>query len=346
MNRPRSVLRLLLAPSVALPLAWGAPATAGEAPAPAGADPRVRVIAYNPQQVVKLYAVPGATLTIQLAPGETVAGLPVSDQSLLDTPEPAGPGNGPIALAGGPVTPSERAGAGRGASTDRNLFTAVRGNFVMLKPLRDLAPQPLFIIGRSTDPTTGKEVMRAYTFELSTREGPLTADAPDTYYLVRFTYPAEERAAAAAAAAARRQAANAAAETRRRELADRQARERLVLASTNAATPGVLNWNYDGQGDRDLAPAEVWDDGQSTFLRFPGNRRVPAIFSVLADGREAAVNYSANTSGLITIHQTNGTFRLRDGGLVLCILNRAFDATGRNPGTGTTSPDVVREIRQ
>jgi type IV secretion system protein VirB9 len=343
MNRTRATLRRLLAASVALPLAWGAPAAAAEAPTPAGADPRVRVIAYDPQQVVKLYAAPGATLTIQLAPGETVAGLPVSDQTLLDQPEPAGPG--PLTLAGGPVAPSERAGAGRGASTDRNLFTAVRGNFVMLKALRDLDPQPLFIIGRSTDPSTGKEVLRAYTFELSTREGPLTAETPDTYYLVRFTYPAEERAAAAAAAAARRQAASAAAETRRRALAERQARERLVLASTHAATSGVMNWNYDGQGDRALAPAEMWDDGQSTFLRFPGNRRMPAIFSVLADGREAAVNYSANTAGLITIHQTNGSFRLRDGGLVLCIFNRAFDPTGRNAGTGTTSPDVVREIR-
>ena len=145
-------------------------------------------------------------------------------------------------------------------------------------------------------------------------------------------------------AAARSSAAAAA--VRRKEQEDRRARERLVLASTNAATPGTMNWNYDGQGDRELAPAEVWDDGQSTFLRFPGNRRVPSIFSVLADGREAAVNYSANTSGLITVHQTGPALRLRDGGLVLCILNRAFDATGRNPGTGTTSPDVVREIRR
>jgi type IV secretion system protein VirB9 len=343
MNRPRSVPRRLLAASVALPLAWGSLASAAEDPVPAGRDPRVRVIAYDPQEVVKLYAAPGATLTIQLAPGETVAGLPVSDQSLLDAPEPAGPGNVPLALAGGPA-PSERAGAGRGASTDRNLFTAVRGNFVMLKPLRDLNPQPLFIIGRSTDPATGRETMRAYTFELSTREGPLTAEAPNTYYLVRFTYPAEERAAAAAAETARRQAANAAMASRRKELEDRRARERLQLAGI--ATTGAANWNYDGQGDRDLAPAEVWDDGQSTFLRFPGHRRVPAIFSVLADGREAAVNYSANAAGLVTVHQTGPALRLRDGGLVLCIFNRAFDATGRNAGTGTTSADVVREIRR
>lgn len=327
-------VRVLLAALVAWPLAR-LPAAAGEMPAPAGPDPRVRVIAYDPQQVVKLYAVPGATLTIQLAPGEAVAGLPVSDQALLDAPEAAGP-SGPLALVGGP---SERVATGRGATTDRNLFTAVRGNFVMLKPLRELDPQPLFIIGRHTDPGTGREVMRAYTFELSTRAGPLTADAPNTYYLVRFTYPADERAAAEAS----RQAKAAAAVAARKQREERQARERLRVAQ---ATPSGVNWNYDGQGDRALAPAEVWDDGQSTFLRFPGNRRIPAIFSVLPDGREAAVNYSADARGLVTIHQTGPTLRLRDGDLVLCILNRAVDATGRNPGTGTTSADVVREIRR
>lgn len=343
----RLPFRRLLAATLALPLllpaAWPAPALAGEAPVPAGRDPRVRVIAYDPQQVVKLYAAPGATLTIQLAPGEVVAGLPVSDQALLDPPEPTGPGNTPLAMASGPA-PSERVAAGRGATADRNLLTSVRGNFVMLKPLRDLAPQPLFIIGRSTDPATGREIMRAYTFELSTREGPLTADAPNTYYLVRFTYPNEERAAAAAAAEARRQAGAAAAATRRAEVQTRVARERLQLAS--AATPGTMNWNYDGQGDRELSPAEMWDDGQSTFLRFPGHRRLPAVFAVLADGREAAVNTSTSTAGLVTVHQTGPMLRLRDGGRVLCLFNRAFDATGRNAGTGTTSPDVVRELRR
>lgn len=329
-----SPLRLLLAASVTLPLA-GSPARAGEEPAPAGRDPRVRVIAYDPAQVVRLFVTPGATLTIQLAPGEAVAGLPVSDQALLEGPTPE---SGGVSLVGG----SQRTAAGRGASADQNLMTSVRGNFVMLKALRELVPQPLFVIGRSTDPATGRETMRAYTFELSTRAGPLTAEAPDTYYLIRFTYPAEERAAAAAAATARRQAGAAAAAARRREVEERGARQRLQLA----ATPGAANWNYEGQGDRDLAPAEVWDDGQSTFLRFPGNRRVPAIFSVLADGREAAVNYSVSAAGLITVHATGPALRLRDGGLVLCILNRAHDATGRNAGTGTTSPAVVREIRR
>lgn len=99
MSPTHATLQVILAATVALPLSFAMPAAAQEVPAPAGDDPRVRVIAYNPQQVVKLYAAPGATLTIQLAAGETVAGLPVSDQTLLDHPEPDGPG--PLAAAGG-----------------------------------------------------------------------------------------------------------------------------------------------------------------------------------------------------------------------------------------------------
>ena len=328
-----SVASLLLAP----------PAAALEAPAESERDPRVRTVAYDPNQVTKLYAAPGATLTIQLAPGETVAGLPVSDQSLLDAPKEDNAPAGPLALVGGP---SERTGAGHNASADRNLFTAVRGNFVMLKPLRELDPQPLFVIGKAMDATTGKEVMRAYTFELSTRTGPLTKEAPDTYYLVRFTYPAEERAAASAAAAAKRQAGAAAAAARRASRETLRVRQRLATPQ-----PAVINTNYDGQGDRDLAPSPtatepaMWDDGQSTFLRFPGNRRLPTFFVIHPDKREASVNYSVATNGVVTLHQTAGEFRLRDGNRVLCIFNRAFDPTGRNPGTGTTSADVVREAR-
>ncbi|MCK8786562.1 TrbG/VirB9 family P-type conjugative transfer protein [Roseomonas sp. NAR14] len=319
---------------LALPFLAGAPACAMETPSGSARDSRIRTVAYDPNQVVKLYAVPGSTLTIQLAAGETVAGLAVSDQSLLDPPREEAPAS-PLALAGGGAAPRN------GPVADRNLLTAVRGNFVMLKPLRELDPQPLFIIGRSTDPATGRETMRAYTFELSTRAGPLTEGTPDTYYLVRFAYPAEERAAAVAAASARRQAAAARAAEARAQREAQAARDRLATA----AAPAAANWRYDGQGDRGLAPSETWDDGQSTFLRFPGNRRIPAIFAVLPDGREAAVNYSASADGLVTVHGVLAALRLRDGNRVLCIFNRAYDPTGRNPGTGTTRADVVREVR-
>ena len=47
---------------------------------------------------------------------------------------------------------------------------------------------------------------------------------------------------------------------------------------------------------------------------------------------------------LLTLHGVFPLLRLRDGKAVLCIVNQGWDAVGRNPATGTTSPDVVREL--
>lgn len=127
----------------------------------------------------------------------------------------------------------------------------------------------------------------------------------------------------------------------------------------------MRNAGYRGLGtERDrgaLAPSSggrepaMWDDGHRTYLRYAGNRRVPMVYQVLPDGREGLVGQSADpdptTRGtLVTLHgvfqNASGTgpaLRLRDGKAVLCVFNDDPDRTGRNPGTRTVSPDVVRE---
>lgn len=88
----------------------------------------------------------------------------------------------------------------------------------------------------------------------------------------------------------------------------------------------------------------VWDDGQNTYFRFPGQQRVPVIAAVAPDGREAAVN--RNTSGdVVTVHQVAPEWVLRDGRKVACVTNRAYDQVGVRYPTGTTSPDVERVPR-
>lgn len=85
----------------------------------------------------------------------------------------------------------------------------------------------------------------------------------------------------------------------------------------------------------------VWDDGQSTFFRFPGNQRVPTISAITPDGREGAVNLS--TSGdLVTAQQVAAKWVLRDGRQVACVVNHAYDPVGIRPDTGTSSPNVER----
>ncbi len=92
-----------------------------------------------------------------------------------------------------------------------------------------------------------------------------------------------------------------------------------------------------------LAPV-VWDNGQHTFFRFPGQQRIPAISALTPDGREGAVN--SNTSGdTVEVHQLAEEWVLRDGRKVACVTNRAFDPVGVRPDTGTSSPDVERVAR-
>ena len=66
-----------------------------------------------------------------------------------------------------------------------------------------------------------------------------------------------------------------------------------VVAERLQAKPQVMNTQYsiaEGTGSQDIVPALVYDDGRFTYLRFPGNREVPAVFHVLGDGSETLVN--------------------------------------------------------
>ena len=46
------------------------------------------------------------------------------------------------------------------------------------------------------------------------------------------------------------------------------------------------------------------------------------------------------------VSTTAPEFRLRYGDQVLRVFNCAYDRFGTNPGTGTTTPEVVRSVRE
>jgi type IV secretion system protein VirB9 len=94
----------------------------------------------------------------------------------------------------------------------------------------------------------------------------------------------------------------------------------------------------------------MWDDGQRTFLRYPGNRGTPIAYQVLADGTEATVGQNvvvdpATKGSLLILHKVVPMLRLRDGTSVVCITNNAYDPTGTNSGTGTVDPGIVRDVK-
>lgn len=162
-------------------------------------------------------------------------------------------------------------------------------------------------------------------------------------YVVRFIHSKSVSAAKLAAGRAWWQ-------KQQEEKAEIKLREQQMQAS--------INTNYDYQGDRDIGPrsasncstrkdcAEIYDDGFSTFLRFPGNLPIPTFFSIKSDGTDdASLQNTAEDSGTIKLHGVYRAIRLRSvDHKTLCLFNLAYDNVGHNPETGTTSPDIGRGI--
>ncbi|MFT2095093.1 TrbG/VirB9 family P-type conjugative transfer protein [Acidiphilium sp.] len=225
------------------------------------------------------------------------------------------------------------------AETDSLHLAAVpKGNYLFLKPSAALRLQPIIVLTQRRDGS-----LRRYVFEIETVDAPSTADgAKGVFYSVQFTYPADEAAAAAARAAAN---------VRKVERLNRLALRKATATAAHAIFrnertdpyAGPRNYRYVAQGDRSLAPLAVWDNGYSTLLRFAGNARIPSIFVIDPDGKEATASYAVN-GDIVQLDQTAREWRLRDGGTVLNIYNLGYQSVGGNPETGTTSPDVLRVV--
>jgi type IV secretion system protein VirB9 len=320
---------------------------AAEMPKQCGSDPRERCIDYRPGQIVTVILYPGMSTTIELPEGETVFFLGASDNSVI-TSEQAAP----------------RKGVSAETTGDPNLETSVPGGdnpgrFVMLKAKRELAAQPFVVIGTWTHPVTGQKIHRRHIFELHTKTRPRPNGgmvqvgletspeiSSDAFFSVVFSDPV-----------ARREIRNA---ERAKALAEEEARtvsDRLDQIQTSTLKRNIY---YLGQGtDQDkvaLAPSAppgldaIWDDGQRTHLRYPGNRGSPRVYQVLPDGTEATIGqntvFDPDTNGsLVIVHQVVPMMRIRDGDSVLCITNMAYDPVGHNPGTGTVDPGIVRDVR-
>jgi type IV secretion system protein VirB9 len=226
------------------------------------------------------------------------------------------------------------------AVTDsKDLKAMPKGNFLFFKSQVALPLQPVIVLT-----TTEGGEMRRYVFEITTvTAASLTADAPGIYYSVQFTYPADEAARRRAVAAAQAAKDLAAARAREAQLQLQLAHNQMEQRARDPFS-GDRNWHYVAQGDRTLLPLEVFDNGYSTVFRFPGNVRIPSIFVINPDGKEATPNYAVK-GDLVQVESVARGWRLRDGHTVLAIWNQAFDPVGRNPETQTTSPNVQRVVK-
>ncbi|NKM31815.1 P-type conjugative transfer protein VirB9 [Rhizobium laguerreae] len=200
---------------------------------------------------------------------------------------------------------------------------APAGNILFLKPRENQPVTNISVVTTRRDGST-----RSYQMELTVRDGTVEA-GQNTYFYVKYRYPADEAERRRLDAAARAQAAQAGE-------ADK------VLALHEAYGP--RNWRYSAQGSAALEPQAVYDNGKVTTFAFAGNQEMPAIYMENSDGSESLVPKSVDNN-LVLVHAISRKFILRRGGDVLCVFNEAYDRIGINPDTNTTSPSVERVLK-
>lgn len=200
---------------------------------------------------------------------------------------------------------------------------APAGNILFLKPREN---QPVTNLSAVTTRRDGST--RSYQMELTVRDGAVEA-GQNTYFYVKYRYPADEVERRRQAAAARAIAAQA-----------KEADNVLAIHETY----GPRNWRYSAQGTQALEPQSVYDNGKVTTFAFVGNQEMPAIYIENSDGSESLVPKSVD-GNLVLVHAISRKFILRRGRDVLCVFNEAYDRAGINPNTSTTSPSVERVVR-
>ncbi|EEQ92935.1 P-type conjugative transfer protein VirB9 [Brucella sp. ZJ1_1] len=200
---------------------------------------------------------------------------------------------------------------------------APAGNILFLKPREKQPVTNISVVTTRRDGST-----RSYQMELTARDGTVEV-GQNTYFYLKFRYPADEANARRQQAAARARAAQA-------EEADD------VLALHEAYGP--RNWRYSAQGSQSLEPQSVYDNGKITTFAFVGNQEMPAIYIENPDGSESLVSKSVD-GNLVMVHAISSKFILRRGKDVLCVFNEAYSRVGINPDTNTTSPSVERVVR-
>lgn len=200
---------------------------------------------------------------------------------------------------------------------------APAGHILFLKPREN---QPVTNISVVTTLRDGSK--RSYQMELVVRGGSVDA-GENTYFYVKYRYPADEAARRRLEEEARRRAAEAG-------YADQ------VLGIHEQYGP--RNWRYSAQGSAAIEPQAVYDNGKVTTFAFNGNQEMPAIYIENSDGTESLVPKTVQ-GDLLLVHAMSRKFILRRGSDTLCIFNEAYSPVGVNPGTNTTSPSVQRVVK-
>lgn len=209
-----------------------------------------------------------------------------------------------------------------------------------------------------TQTTAGAE--RPYLFDLWANAPAADCDAKPsgsgcrddktTTASLTFAYPADDAAKAKQEADEKKHEAQAAWRANQAKLSEKIALSRLKVD----AFYGPQNKDYSAHGDpkyKSLAPSLISDNGFLTEMQWPGNTPIPTVTIVNPVDGKCPVkgdewSPSITTQGhMQVIHLTAQCFRLHLGKeAVLDVWNNKWSPERPDPETGTTSPDVVRQV--
>lgn len=103
---------------------------------------------------------------------------------------------------------------------------------------------------------------------------------------------------------------------------------------------GRLDFDWQLSGDRAVAPLQAFSDAAHTWLQFPPNRPLPAIFQVVG-GREQPVSYRRQ-SPYIILDGVGPEFTLRGGALSARVVYRGAAPAADERAPWPAMPDVAR----
>jgi type IV secretion system protein VirB9 len=291
--------------------------TSGAAAAPPP-DPRLRDVVYDARVVIDVPVKRGVVALVELAADETITELAAGLGGDCSKPEAAWC----VAAQAGGRTVFVKAKSTASAPNHVAIVTDKRTHSLRFVVLADTDPKPAVLRLTVTAPT--KAVPLVQPTQPQPQPQLQTQPALTLQQLVPLLSPLLAMPPAPPA----------------------QSPQHL-LALRLQAKPQVLNTAYqlaEGTHSQDIVPTLVFDDGRFTYLRFAGNREVPAVFHVLGDGTETLVN-TRMEDDLLVVDRVSRRLVLRAGAAVVGIWNEAFDADGVPPTAGTTVPGVKRRLK-
>ncbi|KWN82994.1 hypothetical protein WT92_16140 [Burkholderia stagnalis] len=126
--------------------------------------------------------------------------------------------------------------------------------------------------------------------------------------------------------------------------------EEVLASRMHDSLPAVKNWkDYTMQalaGGEAIAPTQAFDDNRLTYFLLPGNRDMPAVFVIGADGSERQVDSNIDPkTGYLVVHETARRFLLRAGKAVVGIWNDGPMPDLPATNNGTTVQGVHRQFK-